>query len=77
MSINTASELMTGEDEETAGDRWILHIRNNGMNSMRESDMARRLFADHIRRWGNAQTYRPKKSPMLNMRKCIALKKSG
>ena len=34
-------------------------------------------FADQISRAGNEQTQRPKKSPTLKTRKCIALKSKG
>jgi hypothetical protein len=58
-------------------DVWTLHRRKSGMNAIRARDSARSRGPDHIRRGGNEQSSRPRKSPMLNMRKCVEMKIRG
>ena len=77
MTMNNKSELMIGSCTAAAGPRWTLHIKNNGMNSVRASDKARSRLADHTSNFGNEQIYRPKKSPMLKTRKWTAAKTNG
>jgi hypothetical protein len=77
MSMNTTSELIIGVEVEVDGDRCMLHKRNKGMKSVRAKERTRRRFADQILTIGNAHMDRPKKSPTLNARKWIALKRSG
>ena len=69
MSMNNTSELMTTDDDGDGPKRGMLHIRNKGMKSTRMRDMTRIALADQTRNFGNAQRYRPMKSPVLNMRK--------
>lgn len=73
ISMNRKSELMIASVSTVVGSRWILHMRKRGMNSVRVSERVRRRFADHMSKDWNEHIYRPKKSPMLNTRKCIAL----
>lgn len=77
MTMNNKSELMIGSCTAAAGPRWMLHNKNNGMNSVRASDKARSRLADHTSNFGNEQIYRPKKSPMLKTRKWTAAKTNG
>ena len=77
MTMNNKSELMIGSYTTVAGPRWMLHIKNNGMNSVRASDKTRSRLADHTSSLGNEQIYRPKKSPTLKTRKWIAVKSNG
>ena len=55
----------------------ILHMRNRGIKSVRAIDRVNRRLADHVRRRGKEQEYRPPKSPTLNTRKCTPLKIRG
>ncbi len=75
--MKMASELMIGPavDEEDA--HWTLHMRKRGMKSVRRSESVSRRRADQMCTFGSEQIARPAKSPMLNMRKWIALKTSG
>ena len=77
MTMNSKSELIIGSYTVVADPRWMLHIKNNGMNSVRASDKARSRLADHISSFGNEQIYRPRKSPTLKTRKWIAEKSNG
>lgn len=77
MTMNNKSELMIGSYTTVTGPRWMLHIKNNGMNSVRASDKARSRLADHTSNLGNEQRYRPKKSPMLKTRKWTDAKSNG
>lgn len=54
-----------------------MHIRKSGINRVRASDNARRRLPDQIRKIGKEQTYRPRKSPMLNTRKWIEVNNRG
>ena len=56
---------------------WILHIKKRGTNIVRARDINNSLLAFQTRNTGNAQAYRPKKSPILNRRKWMALKSKG
>lgn len=69
ISMYTKSELISGADAGTKGERWMLHIRNKGMNSVRARDMVRRRLADQIAKRGFATMVRPQKSLMLKTRK--------
>jgi hypothetical protein len=75
--MNNKSELMIGSYTTAEGPRWTLHIKNNGTNSVRASDKARSRLADHTNSFGNEQTYRPSKSPILKTRKWTAVKSNG
>jgi len=75
--MNNASELISGVVIGAVADLWILQNRNRGIKQVRAKDSVRRRFADHMTTEGKAQIYRPRKSPTLNMRKWIALKRSG
>lgn len=77
MTMNNKSELMIGWYTAVVDPRRMLHIRNNGTNSVRASDKARSRFADHTSSFGNEQMYRPRKSPTLKTRKWIAVKSKG
>ena len=69
ITMNNKSELMIGSYRTVEAPGWTLHIKNNGTNSVRPSDKARSRLADHTSSFGNEQTYRPRKSPMLKTRK--------
>jgi len=71
-NMNIISDEMIGD--EVYG---MLQRRNNGMKSVRRSEMARSRLADQITNRGNAQIYRPRRSPIPNIRKWIELKRSG
>jgi hypothetical protein len=71
------SELMIGMEGSDVGDRWMLHIRNNGMKNVRASESVSNRLADQITTLGCAQIDRPAKSPTLNTRKWQALKSKG
>ena len=73
--MNNKSELMIGS--AAVGPRWMLHIKNKGMNSIRATDKARSRSADHTSSFENEQIYLPKKSPMLKIKKWTAEKSSG
>ena len=75
--MNNRSELMIGSYTTVVGPPWMLHIKNNGMNNVRESDKARSRLADHTSNFGNEQTYRPRKSPTLKTRKWTVVKSNG
>jgi len=57
--------------------RWTLQRRTIGMNKVLSKDIARILWADQTIRRGNAQMYRPNRSPTLNATKWTAAKRSG
>ena len=75
--MNNKSELMIGSYTTVEDPRWMLHIKNNGMNSVRATDKTRSRLADHTSSLGNEQIYRPRRSPMLKTRKWIAVKSNG
>lgn len=66
--------LGKGEEEE---EFWMLQRRNNGMKRVRRSDRVRRRREDQTRKRGIAQIYRPARSPILKIRKWVAVKSRG
>lgn len=77
MVMNKTSELMIGVVGELVGDDWTLHIKNKGIKAVLARESIKRRFESQMRSRGNEQIYRPEKSPILNMRKWIALKSRG
>jgi len=63
------SELMMGMVGGEEGDRWILHIRNSGMKTVRVNESVSNRLADQVTILGCAQMVRPAKSPTLYTRK--------
>ena len=47
------------------------------MKTVRARDSVRRRLADQTTSLGNEHMYRPRKSPTLKMKKCIALNSKG
>lgn len=74
---NTTSELMKGVVGVSLAERWMLQRRNKGMKRTRAIDIERRRFPDQMSMKGKAQTHRPRKSPILKIRKWMALNNSG
>lgn len=78
MSMKRTSELMRGPREDGEEDaHCTLHMRKTGMKSVRRSERVSRRRSDQTCMLGSELRARPAKSPMLNMRKCIAVNTNG
>jgi len=69
MDMYRKSEFMIGDESGRVGFRWMLHMRNNGMKSVRARESVRSRFADQMTKRGCAHIVRPVKSPTLKTRK--------
>ena len=68
---------MKGVVATMAAGRLTLHRRNMGKKRIRENDIVTMNFADQISMNRKEHTHRPRKSPMLNMRKWMEANSRG